>query len=215
MLNALRSGSAANTPSKARYLLPKTVGAQEDSREQIDMGQAFTNPSMRPTSRCTAVTMRHLSLLIAALIFCAASSPASAQDSIETKSVVIPLASGWHEQPGSKPISAEGPNRELMKLTVVSAESSESLGSAESAAISALWSGAAGMKIVSPLKSFTLPSGTRVNELISQSEDGARVLVGTVLRGTSSIVLATLEGPSASGSVLAAARVQLLSLRWR
>ena len=159
--------------------------------------------------------MRHLAFVFAALLTCAALSPALAADSIETSSVVVPLADGWHEQAGSQPISAKGPGQELMELTLVRAGSTKSLDAAEKAGISAIMKAASGMKVVMPLKSFSMPNGTRVSEIVSQSQDGDRLLVGVSLRGPSAIVVATMEGPSASGSVLAKARGQLLSLRWK
>lgn len=159
--------------------------------------------------------MRHLALFIAFLIAGAASFPVCAADAIETSSVIIPLADEWRERGGGEPIAALGPNGERMELTVIRSGSSGSLDAAESGAISTLRSTATSMKIVMPLKSFSLPNGTRVNELVCQSNDGGHILLGVVLRGASSIVLATIEGPSVSGAALSKARSRLLSLRWK
>jgi hypothetical protein len=109
-----------------------------------------------------------------------------------------------------------------MEVTVVAAHTSDehpnlaqSLEAAEASAISALTSNVRDMNVVAPLKSFSLPNGTHASDLIFQSKDGNHVLVGAVLVGPSSVVLATIEGPSASGNRLGEALVQLLALRWK
>lgn len=111
--------------------------------------------------------MRRIVSSLAALTALVLCWPASAADFIETNSVVIPLASGWHERGGSSPISAAGPGQESMEVTVVAAHTSDehpnlaqSLEAAEASAISALTSNVRDMNVVAPLKSFSLPNGT-------------------------------------------------------
>ena len=166
--------------------------------------------------------MRRAILILAALAATISCQGAFAADLIETRSVVVPLADGWHERGGSSPISATGPDQELMQLTVVAARTSaehpdlaRSLESAEASAIGVLTSNAREMVVIAPLKSFSIPNGTHANNLIFQSKDGSQVLLGAVLRGPSSVVLATIEGPTASGNRLGEAFTQLLAIRWK
>ena len=166
--------------------------------------------------------MRLLVSIATALVACISSGTVFAADAIETSSVIVPLATGWHEVTGGSPISAAGPDHELMELTVVAVRPSDehpnlarSLDSAEAAAVSSLTSNKAAMMVVAPLKDFSLPNGTHVNDLIFQSADGRHLLLGVVLRGPSSVVLATIEGASASGNRLGDALVQLLALQWK
>lgn len=162
-------------------------------------------------------------LVIASIILAVTQSTfAVASESIETTSVVIPLAKGWYERSGSTPVTADGPNGELLQVTIVAkrtqhelAEPISSLDALEKAAIATISSATSNMLRVSPLKSFVLPDGTKVHEIICQTANKETVFLGLVLRGEAAVILTTIEGPSSSGRVIADARKSVLSLRWK
>ncbi len=144
---------------------------------------------------------------------------------IETNSFSYTLPSSWKANLKSKPLSASGPNGELLQLSVSSVtkagnpkEAGELLREIEGNAATSMTQTAADPQLVTtmPLKRSKLKSGFTLQEMASKTKDGQVVFAQFAITGPRSVLFATLECPASKGmAAISAIRESLTQIQWR
>jgi hypothetical protein len=155
----------------------------------------------------------------------AMANSAFAEDAIETTSFTYVLPTGWKANLRSRPVSAKGPNGELLQLSVSSvtesgspAEAEKVLRQVEANASKSMLEAAADSKLTTTmaLKKSKLENEVTFHEIVSRTKDGAVVFAQYSATGPRSVLLATLEAPASSASASAArVRESLTQIKWR
>lgn len=153
----------------------------------------------------------------------AVAAAAHAGPTIETNSLRLTLPDGWATDLKSKPVSAKGPRGELLQLSVSSLSGQGSAQEAraiiqkvEERALAALQAGEkdSGFKVTSPLKAEKLPTGSNFHRSVATSGDGTKMLASFVSVGPRTVILATLDLPSAAAASIEAIAASLKSIQW-
>jgi hypothetical protein len=144
-------------------------------------------------------------------------------ETIETDSLSISLPKNWKPHISSNPVSATGPNGELLQFSfkVVTgirsaAEALFVLEEVERNAATAMLHGAADpdLETILPLSKRQLENGTVIQELISNTKDGKHTLAQFSVRGSRSLIFATYEA-SVNDKELRQIRNILENIKWK
>ncbi|MBK8073877.1 MAG: hypothetical protein IPK34_18440 [Ramlibacter sp.] len=150
------------------------------------------------------------------------STPAIAADVLETASFAMTLPVGWVKNLQSKPVSARGPNGELLQVSSAKLQGSGATAEAqriraemEQNVLRSIEHAANDpqLKTVTPLRKTQTPSGATVHELISQANDRTWFAQFGAI-GPSTVLLVTLEAPATSQASIAAVRQAVSSIKW-
>src|SRR5262245_46153819 len=153
----------------------------------------------------------------------ALAATAGAGPVIETKSLRYTLPDGWVANLASRPISAKGPQGELLQVTVSSLSGQGSapdaraiVRSVEERALAAVRAAEkeSGFRTTKPLTSEQLPNGSSFHQLVSTSTDGKKVLAQFVVVSPRAVILATLDLPSVATSSVEAIGQSLRNIQW-
>jgi hypothetical protein len=163
--------------------------------------------------------MRKLFTQLASLA--ALSTPAAGADVLETVSFAMTLPAGWVKNLQTKPVSARGPNGELLQVSSAKLQGSGSPAEAkkirmeiEQNLLRSIELGASDprLKTVEPLRKST-SSGVIMYEMISQAKDESWFAQFGAI-GLNTVLLVTLEAPAKSETSVAAVRQSMSSIKW-
>ncbi|SFU31910.1 hypothetical protein SAMN05216350_101294 [Polaromonas sp. YR568] len=164
--------------------------------------------------------MRKLLVQLASLA--AFSSPAVAADVLETASFAMTLPAGWVKNLQTKPVSARGPDGELLQLSSAKlqgggtpAEAQKIRAEMEQNVLRSIERAASDpeLKVVVPLRRTQGSPGVAVYELISQANDNSWFAQFAAL-GPSTVLLVTVEAPATAQTSIVAVRQSVLSIKW-
>jgi len=153
----------------------------------------------------------------------AIAATAHAGPTIETNSLRLTLPDRWVTDLKRKPVSARGPRSELLQLSVSSVSGQGSAQEArtviqkvEERALAALQAGEkdSGFKVTAPLKAEKLPNGSNLHRSVATSSDGTKMLASFVVAGPRTVVLATLDLPSAAAASIEVIAASLKNIQW-
>ena len=162
-------------------------------------------------------------LVVCACLSVAAWADPAASQPIETNSFRYVPPAGWVVNLTTRPVSIVGPAKELLQLTTknvsgagTDAEAKGILKDVEGAGVRSIERVIKedNLRLVRPASRRLLPNGAAITELEARSQDGMRTLLGFVIVGPRSVLLATLDASGNAQTAISAIRQSFEAIRW-